>query len=206
MATKMRYYSLVLVAVCVAAFFLQAAVTGFTEAFLLDSFEVAAKPWILVTSIFLHGSGSHLIFNMFALFLFGLMLERFIGSNKFLLVFFITGVIASIGSAFMYSASLGASGAVYGVIGMLAAIRPKMLVWAYGVPMPMVAAAGFYLLLDLAGLFFPSNVANAAHIAGLISGVVMGLFLQEPKTEEENERHEKQVSDEEFNQWEDEWL
>lgn len=202
---KMKYYSIILAAICVAVFIVQLAVNGFTDAFTLVSSEAAARPWILITSIFLHGSFSHLFFNMFALVLFGLMLEKFVGSRNFLAIFFVTGIIASIGSALIYPASLGASGAVYGVLGTLAAVRPKMLVWAFGVPMPMVAAAAFYLLLDLAGLFFPTNVANAAHIAGLLSGVAIGLLLRKPK-EEQKEEKEQLVEEKDFNQWEDDWI
>ena len=204
MEPRMKYYSLIIAAVAVALFAVQSMVPGFTEEFLLDSSLLAERPWTLLTSIFLHGSASHLIFNMFALVLFGLMLERFVGSKKFLVIFFTAGVIASAAAAFMYPASLGASGAVYGILGALAVIRPRMIVWTYGVPMPMIAAAGFYLLLDMAGLFFPSNVANAAHIAGLAAGAVIGLALREPV--QKREKKQSTLKDEEFNAWEDEWM
>jgi len=68
----------------------------------------------------------------------------------------------------------------------------------------MIAAAGFYLLLDMAGLFFPSNVANAAHIAGLAAGAVIGLALREPA--QKREKKQNMLKDEEFNAWEDEWM
>jgi len=205
MENKIRYYSLLLIAACTVAFIIQTFSSGFTEAFVLTSSEVLMKPWTLITSIFLHGSASHLLFNMFALFLFGLLLEKFVGSKKFLLIFFLTGIIASTAALF-YTSSLGASGAVYGIIGALAALRPRMIVWTYGVPMPMVAAAGFYLLLDFAGMFFPSNIANTAHIAGLIAGVMIGLVLRESRQKKENTSKEKLLTDEEINQWEDEWM
>src|SRR3989338_422830 len=204
MGGGMRYYSLVLAAACIVLFAVQSMVPGFTEEFLLNSSQVLARPWTLVSSIFLHGSGSHLIFNMFALVLFGLLLEKFVGSRKFLVIFFVSGIIAGVASSLMYSASLGASGAIYGILGTLAAIRPKMIVWTYGVPMPMVAASGFYLLLDLGGLFFPSNVANSAHIAGLVAGVAIGLALREP--EQRKEERKKLLKDEEINQWEEKWM
>lgn len=200
---KMRYYSLILIALCVLAFILQ-AIPGFTDAFLLESAGVFARPWILVTSIFLHGSLSHLAFNMFALFLFGLLLEQFVGSRRFLLIFFLSGIFASIASALFYPFSLGASGAIYGIIGTLAAVRPKMIVWAYGVPMPMVAVGIFYLILDLGGLFFPSDVANAAHIAGLVIGAAIGIAIRKP--EPKAEKREKILQEEEINKWEEEWM
>jgi len=205
MENKMSYYSIMLIAVCIVVFAIQMFSNGFTEAFMLTSSEVLLKPWTLVTSMFLHGSESHLIFNMFALFLFGLLLEKFIGSKKFLLVFFLTGIVASTAALF-YVSSLGASGAVYGIIGALAALRPRMNVWVYGVPMPMVAAAGLYLLLDFAGMFFPSNVANTAHIAGLVTGIAIGLVIREPRQKKEKASKERLLTDEEINQWENEWM
>lgn len=205
MENKMRYYSLMLIVVCIVVFIIQALSNSFTEAFVLTSSEVLMEPWTLVTSIFLHGSASHLLFNMFALFLFGLLLEKFVGSKKFLIIFFLTGVIASTAALF-YTSSLGASGAIYGIIGALAALKPRMIVWTYGVPMPMVAAAGLYLLLDFAGMFFPSNIANTAHIAGLIAGVLIGLALREPHQKKKKISREKILTDEEINQWEDTWM
>ncbi len=200
----MRYYSLVIAAVCIIVFAIQSFFPLFTDTFVLDSSVVLYEPWRLVTSMFLHGSGSHLIFNMFALVLFGLLLEKFIGSKKFLMLYFISGVAASIAAALAYPSSLGASGAIYGIIGALSVIRPKMIVWTYGVPMPMVAAGAFYLLLDLAGLFFPSSVANAAHIAGLLVGAAIAFAVRKPEPGEG--KKEKVLSEEDMNQWEDEWM
>lgn len=204
MEDKIKYYSIILIAICTVIFIMQSFLSGFTDAFVLDSQMLNERPWTLITSVFLHGSLSHLAFNMFALFLFGLLLEKFIGSKKFLAVFFVSGLAASVAASFFYSSSLGASGAIYGVIGALAAIKPKMTVWTYGVPMPMVAAALFYLLLDFAGLFYPTNVANAAHIGGLLCGVIIGLALRKP--EPRQEKREKILTDVEFREWEDHWM
>ncbi len=194
--------SLMLIAVNVALFIVQNLVEGFTDLFVLTP-DIAQRPWILVTSMFLHGSPMHLLGNMLALFLFGLILEQNIGSRKFLYVYFAVGIIAGIVSSNFYASSLGASGAIFGVLGTLAAMKPRMMVWVYGVPMPMAVAAGFWLLLDIAGVFFPSNVANIAHIAGLLFGIAIGLYLHEP---EPKLKKEKVLKDDEFNRWEDEWF
>lgn len=205
MEEKIRYFPLVLIGLCALVFVVQSIVLGFTDSLLLDSSLMLERPWTIVTSTFLHGSLSHLAFNMFALFIFGLLLEKFVGSKKFLAIYFVSGIIASLAAAAFYPQSLGASGAIYGVIGALAAIRPKMTIWTYGVPMPMVAAAGFYLLLDLAGLFYPSTVANAAHVAGLITGVIIGWSLRASNYTEKNEKT-SEISNKEFNNWEDQWM
>ena len=86
-------------------------------------------------------------------------------------IFFASGIAASLASAVFYPSSLGASGAIYGIIGALAATKPRMTVWAFGVPMPMFVASLLWLALDFGGLFYTSSVANAAHIAGLATGI-----------------------------------
>src|SRR3989344_3719806 len=125
---KFRFYALKLCGWMFVVFLLQLLLKGFTEYFLLDS----SKPleiWRFLTSIFLHWRNAYFTFNVFALALFGSMLERFLGSRRFLIVFFVTGILANIVSINFYDASLGASGAIFGVIGALIAIKPLMFIW-----------------------------------------------------------------------------
>ena len=196
-----RYVAIMLCAVCVIVFIIQNSVQGFTESLLLTK-DVLSRPWILVTSIFLHGSMSHLLGNIFALGLFGSILERIVGWRKFVAVFFAAGIVSGLASAFFYDAALGASGAIFGALGMLAALRPKMMVWTYGVPMPMFIAAGFWLVLDIAGTFYPTSVANIAHIVGLAFGIAVGLIFRQSA----DEKRSKPLTDEEVDKWEDQWM
>jgi len=203
----MRYLSIILTLLCIVIFTVQIAVPAVTGSFDLEKADVLARPWILVTSIFLHGSVEHLLYNMFALALFGILLEKIIGSKKFLFVFFFTGIVASIGSAFFYNASLGASGAIFGLLGCLAVLRPRMTIWVMGAPMPMFVAVIVWLLIDLAGIFYPTNVANVAHIAGLLSGIVIGILWRKTFWEYPEKRQKpKVVSEEEIDHWENEWM
>lgn len=217
---KFRFLALWMSGLMVLIYLVQVLISGFTEAFLLNSALATTEPWRLVTSIFLHGSVSHLASNLFALALFGSLLEKEIGNRRFLIFFFVTGIVASFFSLPFYERALGASGAIFGVLGMLAVLKPKMPIWAFGVPMPMIVAAFFWFLLDLAGTFFPSSVANIAHIAGMISGAIIGFWIRyelktkkrnpepKPQTEkkEEKDKEEKSVSEDEFNRWEEEWM
>lgn len=202
---KFYFIALVLCALMAAVFVAQESVPGFTGAFVLDAALLAARPWTLVTAIFLHGSVTHLLSNLFALGLFGSILEKLVGARRFLALFFGTGIIASAAAAAFYPASLGASGAIFGVLGTLAALRPKMVVWTYGVPMPMFAAAAFWFVLDLAGVFFPGSIANMAHIAGLAAGAAAGLALRKDHREPLPDR-KKPLRDEELDDWEEEWM
>src|SRR3989344_6006259 len=135
---KFRWVALKLCLVLLAIFILQIIFPAITENFSLTASEVWEKPWLLLSSIFLHGSITHLLFNLFSLFLFGSFLEKKIVAWRFIFVFLLTGIVASIAAAFFYPSSLGASGAIYGVIGVLVVLAPFMPVIAIGVPMPLM--------------------------------------------------------------------
>jgi len=174
---RFRFYALKFCGLMFLIFIIQLLWQGFTETFLLDS-KHYSQIWRLVTAIFLHGGFAHLLYNLFALGLFGSMLERFIGSKRFLIIFFVTGILANIFSINFYDSSLGASGAIFGVIGALVAIRPLMFVWAFGFPMPLFVAGALWIAGDLIGLFIPSNVANLAHLSGIFFGLILGFIYR----------------------------
>lgn len=173
----MKYAALYILVACVIAFILQ-QVLLITDSLVLVSSEVLIHPWTLITSMFLHGSFEHLFYNMFALGLFGLILEQTIGSKKFVILYFVSGLIASLGSVMFYSASLGASGAIFGVLGCLAVLRPKMTVYISYIPMPMILAAVVWAAGDLIGMFVPDQTAHAAHLFGMFFGIVVGLYYR----------------------------
>ena len=180
---KFRWVALKLCLVLLAIFILQIIFPAITENFSLTASEVWEKPWLLLSAIFLHGSITHLLFNLFSLFLFGSFLERKIGAGRFIFVFLLTGIVASVAASFFYSSSLGASGAIYGAIGALVVISPFMPAFALGVPMPLIVAVIIWMLADIAGFSSflqgtPGGIANAAHIAGLFSGIALGIVLR----------------------------
>ncbi len=160
--------------------------------------------WRLFTSIFLHGGVAHLFYNLFALALFGSILERLIGSRKFLIVFLFSGIFANLVSVNFYSSSLGASGAIYGILGCLALLRPGMMVWAFGFPMPMFMAAILWTAGSVLGIFIPSNIGYIAHLSGIIAGFLFGFFLKVRKKEIKNNTIE--ISEEGIERWEKRYL
>lgn len=149
--------------------------------------ELINYPWMIITSIFLHADLNHLFFNMFALFFLGINLERMIGQKRFLMLFLISGIIGNIGYLLYAYAlgdpripAIGASGAVYGVMGILAMLRPKMMIFIYGlIPMPMILVTILWGIGDIVGLFAPSGIAHGAHLGGLFVGVLYGLALRQ---------------------------
>ena len=73
-----------------------------------------------------------------------------------------------------FSTAVGASGAIFGLIGGLAVIKPRQVIWtAYG-PLPMIAAAVLWGFIELISLHSPGNIAHSAHLFGLIGGVLLG--------------------------------
>lgn len=197
-------YSLTLIAIISFIFILQNIFPQITEEFSLSGFS---KPYQLVTSIFLHGDLLHLGYNMIALVFFGLALESAVGGRRFLLTYFATGITASIAAAVFYPGSLGASGAVFGVIGALVTLRPKMTVFALGVPMPLIVAAIVWGALDIIGVFYPSDIANFAHIAGLVAGLLLGLtWLRNFREKYAKSKPQKVLSDKEMDEWEKNWI
>ncbi len=201
-----NFYAIRLAIACTVIFLLQMLFPFVTENFALVSAEVFLKPWMLVSHIFLHGGIEHLMYNMFALVLFGLILEKIVGGKRFLEIFFAAGIIAGIGSALFYPSSLGASGAIFGIIGSLAILRPGMVVWTMGAPMPMIVAAFVWGLLDLMGMFAPGPVAHAAHLIGLGVGIIAGLTFRKQFKEFRSKRKIEDMPEEEFRKWEDKWM
>ena len=201
---RMRFYALWVSAVCIAAFILQLLVARVTSLFILDR-HFSLEIWRFVTSIFLHGSFTHLLVNVFALALFGSILESFIGSRKFLIVFFTSGIIANIIAVNFYPLSLGASGAIYGILGTLIVIRPMLVVWVYGLPMPLFLAGVIWVVGDSIGLLVPSDVGNIAHLSGIAVGFIFGFLYRERVLK--RQRHEKVMLHEGYmRRWEEIYL
>ncbi len=205
MSEKFRWIALWLAVICVVFFIVQFTIDTFTDEFVLVSSLVLEKPWTLLSSIFLHGSFEHLFYNMFALVMFGLILEKVIGTKNFITIFFAAGIFAGLGAILFYNAALGASGAIYGVMGSLAIVRPKMTVYMGFVPMPMIIAVSLWAAGDLIGLFAPGQVAHAAHLFGLIFGIIFTLLFLRKHIEIPRKRKEK-MSNEELRKWEQRFL
>ncbi len=178
MKHKFRFYALKFCLLMIIVFILQ-QISGFTELFVLNGKALYSHEyWRFLTAIFLHGSLVHLLYNLFALALFGSILEKFAGGKKFLLVFFLSGIFANIVAVNFYDSSLGASGAIYGILGALTILRPLMIVWAFGLPMPMFIAAILWTIGAVLGIFMPSNIGHIAHLSGIIIGVLAGIILR----------------------------
>ncbi len=140
--------------------------------------------WRLVTAAFLHGGIVHLAFNMLGLWEAGKQLCRLLGNGQFVLVYLasaLAGGAASLHYAAQSSVSVGASGAVFGVLGALLAAS-----WHYRAHVPAASrrrlwmGLGFFVAYSLLHGFGQQNVDNAAHVGGLACGALLGLVLLAP--------------------------
>ncbi|RSK42366.1 rhomboid family intramembrane serine protease [Hymenobacter perfusus] len=139
------------------------------------------EPWRLLSSTFLHGGVAHLLLNMSSLVFLGLLTERLTGSRRLLLVYLLCGVGGSLASLWWHTAgvnSVGASGAIFGLYGLLLATlvrRPA----AFSRPERYtVLLFVFYLMVSsLTGGLQAHTTDNAAHVGGLLTGAVLGAAL-----------------------------
>jgi membrane associated rhomboid family serine protease len=139
----------------------------------LDATTVASGEWWrLVTNEFLHGNPIHLFFNMLMLWWFGRPLEALLGRARFLAIYFLSILAGSAGALLVSpdSATIGASGAVFGILGAgLVLERNRINVFG--------GSALFVVLLNLVFTFAVAYVSIGAHVGGLIGGALTVLVL-----------------------------
>lgn len=175
-------YSGIILLICVVVFLLDSVTKGSLGAFLaLNPDYVMQRPWTLLTHMFVHANFDHLFLNMLVLFFFGMELERRVGGTKFLEIYFLSGIVAALGQMMMVPGGflVGASGALFGVMGCLAIIAPEIRVLLFFiVPMSIRALVVLYALMDFLLMGASDNIAHMAHIVGLLVGLAFGLLMK----------------------------
>lgn len=176
--------SMAIIYICVVSFFVGNIFLGarYFDLFKLTPALMLARPWTIVTHMFLHVDFGHLFFNMLVLFFFGRELENRIGNRTFLEVYFISGIVAAIGYYLTVSnpdsAVVGASGAILGVFATLTVLAPDLRVYVYFIPMQIKYALLLFTLLDFALIGSNDMVAHTAHLSGILVGLFMGLHIK----------------------------
>lgn len=137
-------------------------------------------PWQLVTYMFLHAGFSHIIFNLFALWIFGQGIENFWGTKRFAIYYFLTGIGAALLHMFIGGSgapTVGASGAVYGILLAFGMMFPDRYIMLLIPPIPIKAkyfVAIFGAIELFSGLMRPdSGIAHFAHLGGMVVGYVL---------------------------------
>jgi membrane associated rhomboid family serine protease len=141
--------------------------------------------WTWIISVFSHGSPAHLLFNAIALYFFGPLVERQVGSRKFAILFLGSGILAGLGQVGVglvtgeTVAVLGASGAIMAIMGVLAMTSPELKVLLFFfIPMSirtltvLFAAFSIFAFVSNGGIL--GGVAHFAHLVGLFVGLWYG--------------------------------
>ncbi len=137
----------------------------------------------LITYMFLHGDLSHLFFNMFALWMFGRTLEYELGSRRFLTYYMVCGIGAgliqvALGMMYPFSITVGASGAVFGLLLAFGVMHPNAVIMLLIPPIP-IKAKYFVMLYGALELYLGwrnsigDNVAHFAHLGGMLWGFIL---------------------------------
>jgi membrane associated rhomboid family serine protease len=162
----------------VVIYFAQETLPGFVENFALIPALALTKPWTVVTYMFLHGDIMHLGFNMLGLWIAGTRVESRLGSDRFVLLYFISGLTAALfGFFFAYNAAvIGASGAIFGLMMAYAYFWPRDKFMIYFViPVEARVLVIVYTAISIFGLRSGGGTAHYAHLGGLVGAF---LFLQ----------------------------
>jgi membrane associated rhomboid family serine protease len=165
-------------------FFVQMTSPSVTSLLLFVPADVLLRPWTIVTYMFLHAGIGHIFFNMLGLFFFGPRVEERMGSNRFITLYLISGIVGALFSIVLAPRNpiLGASGAVLGVLMAFARFWPRerLLIWGV-VPVEARWLVIIYAALDLMGGFGGvgrAGVANFAHLGGFAGALLYLLFLE----------------------------
>ena len=146
--------------------------------------------WTWFTAVFAHGGFGHIVVNSIVLYFFGPVVERRIGTQKFVALFFVAGVAAGlsqVGTAIVvgeFSAVVGASGAIMGIMGLLTVLNPNLRVYLYFIlPVPLwlltIGFALYSVFIALGGGIGAGGVAHLAHLVGLGIGLLYGERLRQ---------------------------
>ena len=137
------------------------------------------RPWTIITYMFTQANFFHLLANMLTFYFFGSFLNRVAGERNFLLIYFAGGIIGGLFVLWLsspYIPTIGASGAVLALGGALIVVAPKVSVYIFPIPVPMPlwvgVLIGFLILLPI------GSISWQAHLGGLLSGLLIGLYLR----------------------------
>ncbi|MBI2869424.1 MAG: rhomboid family intramembrane serine protease [Chloroflexi bacterium] len=166
-----------LIGINALVFFITLPLPGLVFSLGLSPFTFDARPWTIISSMFVHAGFGHILGNMFTLYFFGSYLLGLVGTRLFLITYLVGGLLGNIfllllAPLFPFTVAVGASGAVFAVGGALSVLRPKLRVYIFPIPAPIplwIAVVGGFFILSLLPF-----VAWQAHLGGLLLGLGMG--------------------------------
>jgi membrane associated rhomboid family serine protease len=194
-ATHVPFVTYTIIAICVVLFVIDAVLTqGATlsgglfgggvgpigEANLINAFAVAAGEWWRIfTSAFIHLGPIHLAFNMFVLYQYGSLVERMYGPIEYLVIYLLCAAGGSVLTILVdpVQSAAGASGAIFGLVGLLFVVSRRHHAVLGREARMMVAGIGGFVVYLLVFTFLVPGISWTGHIGGLLVGAVLGFFL-----------------------------
>ncbi len=160
--------------------------------------SVAIKPsnilqgrdvWTFLTSMFMHAGFFHLFVNMVSLLFIGSFIERIIGRKRYFWFYMISGLVAGalfvllslIFTADINTFAVGASGAIFGIAGLMMVLTPDIPMYVMFIPIPIkakYAIPGLLVVMWLISITAGVPIGNTAHLGGLLAGLVYGFYLR----------------------------
>lgn len=167
-----------------------------SQAISIDS--IAIKPlnifrgmylWTFITSMFMHAGFFHLFVNMISLLFIGSFIERIIGRKRYFWFYMISGLAAGalfvllslIFTGDMNSFAVGASGAVFGIAGLMMVLTPNLPLYVMFIPIPIkakYAIPGLLIVMWFISVTAGIPIGNTAHLGGLLAGLAYGIYLR----------------------------
>ena len=204
MASKVAIVTYLLIAVNILVFSVQLSDPEYYYDHLIGNYGLipvhvmeGRNLFTLVTSLFLHADFLHLGMNMLFLLITGDGCERAMGSSRFLVFYFTCGILSGLFHAYLNSTSsiptIGASGAIFGVLAAFAILFPfRWLISLFGlIPVPVPAVIFVFLTVLIETAYVASgvveNIAHTAHVGGFLAGVFL-ILLFGPRKREIEER------------------
>lgn len=128
--------------------------------------------------MFTHANWDHILFNMIALYFYGMYVLALVGEANFFIVYFIGGLVGNVLFLLLanpYDIAVGASGAIFALGGTLVVMRPRLKVMIFPIPIPMDL---WIAILIMALISLAPGIGWQAHLGGLITGIVAGYFFR----------------------------
>ncbi len=169
----------------IGMYFLQQTLPGITTALMFAPGYSLTRPWTIITYMFLHGSVTHILFNMLGLYFFGPRVEQRLGSDRFIMLYFISGISGALLSLLLSPAALiGASAGIFGIVLAFARFWPTDKIYIWGV-LPLEARWLVVITIVIA-IYSGMNgstggVADFAHLGGYVGAYLYLKWLEETK-------------------------
>jgi membrane associated rhomboid family serine protease len=146
----------------------------------LGPYTFLREPWTIFTYMFTHADFFHLLANMMTLYFFGSFLNRITGTRTFLTVYLLGGLVAGLFILLLSfnigARTIGASGAIFALGGVLTVLTPQIKVFIFPIPAPMPLWAA--IVIGFVVMALMPNVSWQGHLGGLLFGLLAGWYLR----------------------------